>query len=125
MLSVEGARREASSAVGVECAVLFVCESCTTENIGVSVMNAFTSGAVEAGRTEFEAAFSVSSVAPQGTVVISWVGLSAVGGAVCCCRAWSMVAKSRFHAVRGRCSMQRTSSFATCSVCSMGVSVGS
>ncbi len=58
VLSVEGARREAASAVGVECAVLFVCESCTTEKIGVSVMNAFASGAVEAGRTEFEAAFS-------------------------------------------------------------------
>ncbi len=73
----------------------------------------------------FERTGGVSFVALQGTVVISCVGLSVVGGDVCCCRVWSMVVSMRFRAVRGRCSMQRTSSCATCSVCSMGVSVGS
>ena len=58
VLSVECSRREAASAVSIERALLFVCESCKTENVGVSVMDAFVVGAVETGRTELEAAFS-------------------------------------------------------------------
>ena len=58
VLSVECSRREASSAVSVECALLFVCESsCETENVGVSMMDAFVAGAVETGGTKLEAAF--------------------------------------------------------------------
>ena len=57
MLSVESARREASSAVGVECAMLFIGESCVTENFGAGMMYSFTAGAMEAGGTKFETAF--------------------------------------------------------------------
>ena len=57
MLSVECARREASSAVGVECAMLFIGESCITENVGAGVVYSFAAGAMEAGGTKFDAAF--------------------------------------------------------------------
>ena len=74
-------------------AVRTMCGAVGFVKVGIVAGAPFEKGA------PFERTIGVSPVAPQGTVVISWVGLSAVGGAVCCCRAWSMVAKSRFHAV--------------------------
>jgi hypothetical protein len=73
----------------------------------------------------FERIGGVPSVSPHGTVAGSYVGVCDVSGVTCCRRAWSMVVNSRLRAGRGKCSMQRTSSCATCSVCSMGVSVRS
>ena len=74
----------------------------------------------------FECTGGVLSAAFQGIVVIlSCVGLNVNGVDVCRRSVASMVVRMRCRAVRGRCSKQRTSSCATCSVCSMGESVGS
>ena len=100
-------------------AVRTMCGAVGFVKVGIVAGAPFEKGA------PFERNGGVSSVAPQGTVAISCIGVSAVGGDLYCCRAWSMVVNRRFCAGRGKCSMQCTSSCATCSVCSTGVSVGS
>ncbi len=100
-------------------AVRTMCGAVGFVDVGIVIGAPFEKGA------PFECTGGVLSAAFQGIVVISCVGLNVNGVDVCRRSVVSMVVRRRCRAVRGRCSKQRTSSCATCSVCSMGESVGS